>query len=311
MAGHIFLPILVGVFTFLSKRHPTLINLCRVWIFIGICSCLLLYTNTQTGPEPSYGLCLTQASLLYGSMPMSTVVCLALVYHVWTTVYVSKIDPEVAAPWHRLRLIMLLVIPWIIFAIWATGAAWIGYHDPFRISRHRRFFYCSLDYGPFSTAMSIFCTLTLLVTLGFGVSIGRTVWRNWRAVRKGLSTGEIDMSLAIRVTCFMFYVCIGLIMSLISIKAPKSPIPDLYFASVGFVIVLIFGTQKNILISLGLWLKTIFESTRVWLKTARRTAPLWKNDVIKSLKFWRNRGIKGARGLPGWRRRQKVVDLIA
>jgi hypothetical protein len=66
-----------------------------------------LYTNTQTGPEPSYGLCLTQASLLYGSMPMSTVVCLALVYHVWTTVYVSKIDPEVAAPWHRLRLIMV------------------------------------------------------------------------------------------------------------------------------------------------------------------------------------------------------------
>jgi hypothetical protein len=66
-----------------------------------------LYTNTQTGPEPPYGLCLTQASLLYGAMPMSTFVCLSLVYHVWTTVYVSKIDPEVAAPWHRLRLILV------------------------------------------------------------------------------------------------------------------------------------------------------------------------------------------------------------
>jgi hypothetical protein len=66
-----------------------------------------LYTNTQTGPEPSYDICLIQASLLYGAMPMSTVVCFTLVYHVWTTVYVSKTDPEVAAPWHKLRLILV------------------------------------------------------------------------------------------------------------------------------------------------------------------------------------------------------------
>jgi hypothetical protein len=101
-------------------------------------------------------------------------------------------------------------------------------------------------------------------------------------------------------------------MSLVSIKAPKSPIPDLYFASVGFVIVLIFGTQKNVFSSLMLWLKTIFESTVVWLKTVRQTVAPWMKDVIKSLEFWRNRGIKGDRGLPGWRRRrEKLVDLGA
>lgn len=80
-----------------------------------------------------------------------------------------------------------------------------------------------------SKAISVFCSLTLLVAIGFSgkseasffrlyhvysnsflVSIGKIVLRNWRAVRKGISTGEIDMSLVIRVACFLFYVFIGL-----------------------------------------------------------------------------------------------------
>jgi hypothetical protein len=98
-------------------------------------------------------------------------------------------------------------------------------------------------------------------------------------------------------------------MSLVSIKAPDSPIPDLYFASVGFVIALIFGTQKNVFISLGLWLKTVSQSTLVWLKTTSRPVAFCLKGVIESLKFWRNRGLKRDRGLLGWRRRETVVDL--
>lgn len=80
--------------------------------------------------------------------------------------------------------------------------------------------------------------------------------RNWRAVRSGISNGQVDLSLLFRVFCFGFYVFIGLILSFVSIKAPKSPVPDLWLASVGLSVALIFGTQRNVLQALRFWDKT-------------------------------------------------------
>jgi len=238
-------------------------------------------------------------------MPLETTATLSLVYHVWTTVYVSKVDPTVLAPWHRLRLMLLLAGPWIVFGTFGAAGAWIGYQEPFRISRHRRFFYCSLDFDPFSKAISIFCTLTLTITLGFGVSIGRVIWKNWRVVRKGLSDGNVDMSLLLRVAGFVFYVGIGLIMASISIVAPSTPIPDLYLASVGFVLALIFGTQRNVFTSLALWIRTVFGTIGTWLKNT----PQLTRNMMDSMKFWRNRGIKGDGSFGFWRKKEAYVDL--
>lgn len=170
IAGHILLPILAVVFMFLSKRHATLVNLCFAWIFTSICSCLLLYAGKHKGPEPSYELCLIQASLLYGTTPLTAVACLALVYQVWASVFQPIQEKEHVNPtslWHAFRPKLLLASPWIIFSAWATAAASAGFHHPDRISRDRRFFYCSLDFNPISTTISIFCAIVLLITMGF------------------------------------------------------------------------------------------------------------------------------------------------
>ncbi|KAG8861589.1 hypothetical protein FRB91_003711 [Serendipita sp. 411] len=260
LAGHILLPILVFIFTYLSKRHPTLVNLCFTWIFTSICSCFLLYADRERGrKEPAFDLCLTQASLLYGTTPLTSVACLAMVYQVWSSVYggggqnQDKEDEQSSIPWQLFKPKFLLAAPWIMFSIWATAAAWLGFHNPDKISRSRRFFYCSLDFDPFSSSISVFCAAILLVTMFFEASIGVSLVRNWRAVRSGITSGRVEISMLVRVICFGVYVFIGLVLSVLSIKAPASPVPDLWLASVGLSIVLIFGTQRNIWVAISNW----------------------------------------------------------
>ncbi|PVG04075.1 hypothetical protein CPB86DRAFT_778308 [Serendipita vermifera] len=252
IAGHVLLPILVFTFVFLTKRPPTLVNLCLSWIFTGICSCILLYSKKQSGPEPSFDLCLVQASLLYGTLPLTATSCLALVYQIWNTVYPStQKDNAASRLWQTFRpIIVLLGGPWIIWLIWATAAAWTGYHNPSRLSRNRRFFYCSLDFSRFSDGISAFCGIVLLVTIALEVSIVINIVRNWRAVRTDITAGNVDISLLIRVVFFGIYTFIGVVLGFLSIRAPKSPVPDLWLASVGLIVALIFGTQKNVAVAL-------------------------------------------------------------
>ncbi|KAG9052812.1 hypothetical protein FS842_009218 [Serendipita sp. 407] len=182
-----------------------------------------------------------------------------MVYQVWSSVYggggqnQDKEDEQSSSPWQIFKPKFLLAAPWIMFSIWATAAAWLGFHNPDKISRSRRFFYCSLDFDPFSSSISVFCAAILLVTMFFEASIGVSLVRNWRAVRSGITSGRVEISMLVRVICFGVYVFIGLVLSVLSIKAPASPVPDLWLASVGLSIVLIFGTQRNIWVAISNW----------------------------------------------------------
>jgi len=42
-------------------------------------------------------------------------------------------------------------------------------------------------------------------------------------------------------------------LSLLSIKAPNSPVPDLWLASIGLFIALVFGTQREVWHALKSW----------------------------------------------------------
>ena len=68
----------------------------------------------------------------------------------WTTfrtAFVSHLShlPKIYACIHTDLLRQLLIVPYIVYGAWATAAAWLGIQNPERISRNRRFFYCSLE----------------------------------------------------------------------------------------------------------------------------------------------------------------------
>lgn len=245
IAGHILLPILVFIFVFRTTRHPALINLCLAAIITSICACLLLYTNTHRGPEPPFDLCLLQASFASGIQPLLVMATFALVFQVWISVYGSK-KTQPNPKWEMAKSILLLTLPWIAFAVYVSASASIGLQNPDAVTRNRRFFYCSVKNKNFTRWISIFCAVVFLVIMVMQASIGYNIFRNWRAVRRGESK-DVNLSMAIRVICFVASVFIGLILSILAIDStPNSPIPDLWLASVGLFVVFIFGTQRDV-----------------------------------------------------------------
>jgi hypothetical protein len=86
-----------------------------------------------------------------------------------------------------------------------------------------------------------------------------------------MHSGEVSFSMVIRVVCFAVYVLIGAVyvsivsptcpriltaphrLSLLSIKAPNSPVPDIWLASIGIFIVFVFGTQREVWHAVQFW----------------------------------------------------------
>jgi len=65
----------------------------------------------------------------------------------------------------------------------------------------------------------------------------------------------VELSLPIRVMAFGLYVIVAMSLSLLSVHAPESPVPDLVIACAATVVILIFGTQPDIYRALLFWRK--------------------------------------------------------
>ncbi|KAI0822324.1 hypothetical protein BC628DRAFT_1421992 [Trametes gibbosa] len=248
----ILLPLLVATFL-LSRtiaRHPVMVNVCCTWICAGIISSLLLYAHQQTGPEPDKALCIAQAVLISPVPPMTSVAALALVYHTWSTFRLSALKTPTglkASKQCRLQTIMLLAAPYVTHMCFAAGALHISLQDPSRVSRTRRFFYCSVDFDPFSNAMALFTAAVCLVATMLEVHLIVMLSRNWRALRRAkLGTG-INIQLLVRVGIFVCYVFCGMIVMIATVFSPQSILPDMFAASVGTAFWVVFATQPDVL----------------------------------------------------------------
>jgi len=258
--SHFALPLLVITLVLAqARRNVTLTNMCLTWMIVGFVSCILLYAGKQTGPEPPPLLCMTQASLLYAVPPMVSASVLALVFQLWRGL--------VWRPGEKTRAIILaalLLLPYIVFFAFAVVGSMIATRKPKIVSRTRRFFYCSIHSPMFSGFVSIWAAVTLIITAGLQISIAVTLYRHRQAIKQRRSQqekpdkgfGADDLQFALRVFIFAAYIIVCLVLSLLSIVAPRSAVPDMIFASVGTGVVLVFGTQPALL--------------RVWVDVFRR-----------------------------------------
>ncbi|KZW03923.1 hypothetical protein EXIGLDRAFT_827865, partial [Exidia glandulosa HHB12029] len=252
--SHFFLPLLVITLLLArARRNVLLVNACITWIITGLVSCILLYSGHQTGPEPPTMVCISQASLLYAVPPMVATSILALVFQVWNNL--------VWRPGEKTRgvvLSIIVVLPYVVYFSFSAVGAMIASREPTRVSRERRFFYCSINHEMFSNIVALFAAFLLVITTILEVWVGITVYRNNRYLKKnaprplgGIDTDKRrmkpeDLQFALRVAIFGVYILIGLSLSLLSIAAPTSPVPDVVFATMGIVVFLVFGTQPKV-----------------------------------------------------------------
>ncbi|KII95907.1 hypothetical protein PLICRDRAFT_34854 [Plicaturopsis crispa FD-325 SS-3] len=252
--AHFGLPLLVAIMVFSKKvrRHPTLTNMCITWLVVGLASCILLYTGHTTGPEPPMELCLAQASLLYGVPAMVSSSALILVYQMWSVVKGSRGSQK--TPDGPVRMLLMTGTPYFVLVASAIATILVGARHPERVSRNRRFFYCSVESAPLTDFITLFAALLLAATLFFKVWTIRILWRNLRQQGSSLG-GSRELQHAFRTIAFASYVILALVLGVVSVGSPASPAPDLIVATGASVVFVIFGTQPDILRAMRFWKK--------------------------------------------------------
>lgn len=250
----ILLPILVLTFLLskrVTKRHPSLINVCMTWILSGIYSLLLFFGGRAkpTDPQPSSSLCIAQTSLLYGILPMWSVAIFILMY------FILGIVSGNGRNFGRGKMLVMLGAPYFTQFCFSLAALVLSLKHPSKVNREHRFFYCALHYDPLSNAMSIF---TFIVCLGITLlefQLAMLLYRNWRMRgRTGQSTG-IDLQLLLRVFAFGVFIFLGMFVDVVSMFSQRSLAPDMYFAFAGLVTFLVFASQSDVLRAWCFWRK--------------------------------------------------------
>ncbi|KDQ25756.1 hypothetical protein PLEOSDRAFT_1113565 [Pleurotus ostreatus PC15] len=275
----ILLPVLATTFLVSkrAKRHPTLVNVCMVWILSGFFSLLLFYAGQHdlSSPEPDKPLCVAQTSLLYGITPMWSVAVLMMVIHL-NMAFDRCCRKDRLVGW---RLVAMLSMPYLVLLAFFTATLTISAKHPERVTRSRRRLYCTLQYTPLFDTMAIFTAIVCLaITCLQGMSthhvsdriipvaqslikirrvvrLGTILYRNWRAIRSARRTDGSEIQLLLRVLIFGVYVFVGMIVNIFSIFAKSSAFPDIFAATIGTGVFLIFGTQPDVLRVWCFWLK--------------------------------------------------------
>jgi hypothetical protein len=256
--AHFGLPVLVALILFSKQvqRHPTFLNLLLAFIVTGTSSCILLYTGYLYGPEPPKGLCLFQASMLYGVPPLCSMTAFFLVFQMWSMIRATFAgDTSATRAESPVKLWAMLVAPYVGFTIAALVTAIYGTSHPNQVSRNRRYFYCSLKASIISNGVSIVTICFLLATLFFGAWTVVILYKRYMGLRRqGISlNSSFELNLPSRVLAFAMYTTLATSLCLLSIWAPASSVPDLAIATAASFVLLIFGTQMDIINALCFW----------------------------------------------------------
>ncbi|OCB85747.1 hypothetical protein A7U60_g7399 [Sanghuangporus baumii] len=256
-ADHVFLPILVATFLLAKrvKRNPILINMCITWIIAGISSTLLLYAGKETGPEPSHALCVFQASMLEGTPPMCSVSALALIYTIWKSMTYISNDRQSGTM--KYGIYAIIIAPYATLFGFALATSLVAIQDLSKVDRARRFFYCSVGNNHLSNTMGLFTAIVCLICVLFEILIAIRISRAWRAFKDykpGITGRGFDKHLVIRLFIFQGYLLVALVLSVASIPSLTSVAPDLFAASIGMAVFLVFGTQSDVLRTWVFWL---------------------------------------------------------
>jgi len=254
--SHFGLPLLLALV--LSKRiqrHATFANLCAAFIIIGMSSSLLVYDNRTTGPEPGRMLCLLQASLLYGMPALTSTAALSLVLQMYYMVKAAYDGVEYLDGDHVIRLWIMLVGPYIVFFISMLVTAVVGAANPLNVSRSRRFFYCSVESRALTNTITTFSAVVLMATFILMAYTLSLLYRRIRLAKRNAPRPRwtLDLNFPYRIMVFGIYVIVAFSLSLLSVTSPSSPVPDLVIASAATVVILIFGTQRDVLRALCFW----------------------------------------------------------
>ncbi|KIK58602.1 hypothetical protein GYMLUDRAFT_98055 [Collybiopsis luxurians FD-317 M1] len=233
------------------NRSQTWFSFCISWIISCISYCLLFFAGQQfdlTQP-PTYGLCLTQAALIYSSPPLTGATTFALFLDLWLMYRAASRNQRSGLG--RTVRISLLILPYILWILLTVALLIVGLVKPDTVER-------KLASDPFCVLTPnivplVICSLTLVFALGvlamlilLSITLHRT--RKEPALYSKIpSQSQKQLSaLAIRMMVFSGCAMIAITLSTIFVfnRAPGIR-SDLALAVLPPVGALVFGSQKD------------------------------------------------------------------
>jgi len=184
---------------------------------------------------------LAQASLMFGVTPMWSMAIFMLVYYVWSFSDCHGKKPD------RFATCAMIAAPYFMFGVWSISAFVLIMGNREKVTRNRRFFYCSMDYPLFFYARSLFTAFVCIIITIIGICISVTLYRNRRSIRKAGRSGSTDIQLVVRILAFGLYVFVSIIFSLMSAWGKRTIVPaSIFNATIGVAVMLIFGSQPDL-----------------------------------------------------------------
>jgi hypothetical protein len=225
------------------RRHATWINFCCVWVLSSIIYLLLAFAGMQSGPQPPFGLCLTQAVLAYGAPVMTVYAMLSCVVVLWSVIDHLTSRSEAARRedlWQK----SLLFVPYAIALVMIITATVTGLQDRTAVQRAGSGIYCVIANGVPGKINAVLCASAAIATLGLEISIGIKCHKHKKLYR---SQAQLPMGMLVRVMIFTVVGLLGIGVSLVFVTSVFTPLPNIFIGLMPVAAFLIFGSQQDII----------------------------------------------------------------
>lgn len=199
------------------QRQATWINFYVSWVISCTSYSVLFFAGRQRGAAPSFSLCLTQASLIYGAPVLTAFTGLALVLQLLSNVCDLLFDCDRYRNYLHKRTFWLIFCPYVTYFMVIMAAIEVGIKNPSSVSRD--VFYCHIGAPNYSLPGRISSAIVIIAAnaaLFCEVSIAAVLRHRWLTYKHMCPDMKPSLAMYLRVglmtTLAVTAICIAMFM---------------------------------------------------------------------------------------------------
>ncbi|KAJ7043684.1 hypothetical protein C8F04DRAFT_1072952 [Mycena alexandri] len=236
----------------------------KLWFaFMGSCLlyCLafLLLIGQQLGPEPPFGLCMFQASLIHAVPAFATLTGVCFVVDLYCAMRLSLLPSN----WIPVkRTTFLITLPLVAFFGIVIISLVIGFQDHTNVSREPNNMFCHINTGLPTLVSAVLSACSIFVAIGFEISAGIMIYSHSHCTSvskvysdKQPTDAHIAPGMLVRISLFSLLTLLGLVFSAVMMFHVYQPEVEwnLLLPILPTLAAVLFGAQRDIILGWRFW----------------------------------------------------------
>ncbi|KAF9004014.1 hypothetical protein BDQ17DRAFT_1355343 [Cyathus striatus] len=240
------LAILPPLFSSQIKRSSTWFIHLISWLVYSISFVFII--GQQTGPEPEFGACLFQASLIYSTPPFCAFAATFFLAEFYLQIRSFLYGSHINKVWRR----FFNLFPVVLFACLICFAL-VSTQDASSPQRIESGLFCHIVHGPQYIVSAVLIIIAAAIMIPLQVVTFRLLYRNRSTLKEQTSTDNtpatISISVSIRMMLFTLIVGIGIGLTILVTSSESndaSRIGSLLLPTLPILSAISFGTQTDV-----------------------------------------------------------------